>query len=178
MPIPNNPRVARTVLTVARDTRKFQNVIHLTRSDAAVLTAADLTNMANLVSGWWSNSYRQTCNGLIVGETVVATKLDPADPQQVVVFNSAPGSGSGGDVEPGNVSASISFRSGLAGRKHRGRFYHFMPDGTFINANDSFQGTLVAAFSAVGNYLLQQAALAALNVVVFHRSTDTYTNLN
>jgi len=178
MPASNNPAVARVVLTVQRDTRKFVNVFHMARSDGGVLGSADLLNMATVVAGWWSNNYRHSCTSLIVGESVVATKLDPADPLQETLYINAPGDGSGADIEPANVTGAISFRTGLAGRKYRGRFYHFMPSGDQITNSDTFTGALLSTFTALGNALLSQAATAALQVIIFHRVDDTFTKVN
>ena len=177
MAVPNNPAVARVILVVQRDSRKFINTFHMTRSDGASLSSADLTNMANVVAEWWLNSYRHTCPAVIVGDSVVASKLDPSDPLQETVYIAAAGDNIGASVDPGDVSGAISWRTGLAGRKYRGRMYHFAPDGGRINQNDTFTGTLLSAFTSVGNYLLSHAATASLRAVVFHRATDTYTNI-
>lgn len=174
---PNNPSTARVVLIVQRDSRKFLNVLTMARSDGAVLGTGDLTNMANVVADWWLNSYRHTCSPQIVGDSVVATKQDPSDPIQTTVYLAAPGDLAGGQLDPADVSGAVSWRTGLAGRKYRGRFYHFQPNGLAINANDTFQGSLIASLTAIGNYLLSHAATASLRAVVFHRSTNTYTNI-
>lgn len=173
-----NPATARVVLTVTRDARKFLNVLHLSRLDGASLNSADLLAMANLIADWWQNSYRTTCPPAIVGESVVATKNDPSDPIQQTVYINAPGSQAGAGLDPGNVTAAISWRTGLAGRKYRGRFFHFAPNGLGINTNDTFGGSTLAAFTAVGNYLLSHALTAGLKVIVFHRATNTYTPVN
>jgi len=178
MPQSNNPAVARVALTVQRDTRKFVNVFHMARSDGGVLGTADLLNMANVVAGWWNNTYRHSCSNRIVGESVVATKLDPANPLQETVYINAPGDGTGGDVESANVTGAVSFRTGLAGRKYRGRFYHFQPDGGQINDNDTFTGAFLTTLTSLGNALLSQAVTAALQVIIFHRADDTFTRVN
>lgn len=171
----NNPATARVVLTVTRDTRKFLNVLHMSRLDGAALSSADLLNMANVVADWWQNSYRQTCNPAVVGESVVATKNDPSDPLQQTVYINGPGTLGGSQLDPGNVTAAISWRTGLAGRKYRGRFFHFAPNGLGINGNDTFGGSTLSSFTAVGNYLLSHAVTAALKVIVFHRASNTFT---
>lgn len=178
MPPPNNPSVARVAFMVDRDSRKFLNIFHMRRSDGAVLGNADLTAMCNLVADWWLNSYRHTCSSAIVGDNIVATKLDPVAPLQQTVYIAAPGDLAGGQVDPADVTAAISWRTGLAGRKFRGRFYHFQPNGLAINGNDTFVGSFLSSVTSVGNYLLSHAAAAALDLIVFHRSTDTYTDIN
>lgn len=170
-----NPSTARVVLTVTRDTRKFLNVLHMSRLDGAELNSADLLNIANVIADWWQNSYRLTCRPELVGESVVATKNDPSDPIQQTVYINGPGTLGGAGLDPGNVTAAISWRTGFAGRKYRGRFFHFGPNGLGINANDTFQGSTLASFTAVGNYLLSHALTAALKVIIFHRASNTFT---
>jgi hypothetical protein len=175
MPAPNNPATARIALTVDRDTRKFLNILHMARTDGGTLDALDILNMANVVADWWQNSYRHTLASPIVGESVVATKQDPGDPEQVTVFINGPGDRAASTTDPADVTGAISWRTGLAGRKFRGRFYHFAPPGNLINTNDTFQGTFLSEASATANYLLTHTLAAGFDLIVFHRSDDTYT---
>src|SRR5215471_16421004 len=178
MPAANNPKTARVVLTVTRDTRKFLNVVHMARQDNAVLTLADVTTMANIVADWWQNSYRHTCRPIIVGFSVVATKQDPLDPEQATVYINGPGDSASVQAEAANVSAAISLRTGLAGRKFRGRFYHFGPDRVDLNNSDQLSGAFLTAATGVANYLISHAATAAINAIIYHLSTNTYTPIN
>lgn len=177
MPPPNNPSTARVALTVDRDTRKFVNTLHVARADNAALGAGDILAIANLVADWWQNSYRHTCPATMVGEQVVATKQDPSDPIQETVYINGPGDLSGATADPADVTAAVSWRTGFAGRKNRGRFYHVGVDGRGINLNDTFTGTQLALLSSTANYLLNHAATAALKLVVFHRSSNAYTQI-
>lgn len=177
MVAPNAPGTARVALIVQRDSRKFINVLHMARSDGADLTSADLTNMANTVADWWLNSYRATCTPAIVGDSIIASKQDPADPLQETVYIASAGTLVGGTLDPADVTGAISWRTGLAGRKYRGRMYHFQPNGGYINANDTFQGVLLSSFTSLGNYLLSHAATAGLQAIVFHRADNTYTKI-
>lgn len=174
---PNNPSVARVVLVVQRDSRKFINSFHMTRSDGAVLGSGDLVAMCNAVADWWLNSYRHSCPSTIVGDSIVATKLDPTDPLQETVYIASAGDQAGAATDPADVTSAISWRTGLAGRKNRGRFYHFAPNGLSINLNDTFQGSELSLLSGVGNYLLSHLATASLRNVVFHRATNTFTGI-
>jgi len=177
VPPPNNPAVARVALTVLRDTRKFVNTFHMSRSDGAVLGAADLVNMGAVIADWWLNSYRTAVPSNIVGSDIVATKLDPSDPLQNTTYIAAPGNYAGGTVSPGDVSGAVSWRTGLAGRKYRGRFYDFAPPQQVINTNDTFSGGYISLLSTVGSYLLTHLATAALKGVIFHRSDNTATTI-
>lgn len=178
MVAPNNPRTARVVLTVTRDTRKFINVLHMARQDNAILNSADLLAMANVVADWYQNSYRHTLRPSVVGFSVVATKQDPNDPQQQTVYINGPGDSPSVQNEAANVSMAISWRTGLAGRKYRGRFYHFGPAVSDINTNDTLTGTFLSAATSVANYLLSHAATAAINAIIYHKVGDTFTPIN
>lgn len=174
---PNNPAVAKVALNVDRDTRRYINTFHLRRTDGAVLVAADLTAMGSVVADWWLNSYRHVCKSNIVGNSIVVTKLDPANPLQDTTYIAAPGDWGGGTTTPGDVSAAVSWRTGLAGRKYRGRFYDFNVPAEEINTNDTMTGGYLAFLSAAGSYFLTHLATAALKAVIFHRADDTSTDI-
>jgi hypothetical protein len=177
MPPPNNPATGRVALTVDRDTRKYINTLHLARTDNATITAADLLNMANVVADWWQNSYRHAVKLQIVGEQVVATKQDPSDPLQTTVYINGPGDYASGGIQPGDVTAAVSWRTGLAGRKYRGRFYDFGVPSDASNTNDTMTGVYLALLTSVGQYLLNHLATAGLKAIVFHRSDNSYTSI-
>lgn len=176
MPVPNNNKTARVALRVSRDTRDFINTFHMARTDNAVLTAADLTNMGGVVADWWLNSYRTAVPAAVVGQDIVATKQDPGDPQQITTYIAAPGSRAG-TILPADVTAAVSWRTGLAGRKQRGRFYDFGMAQGDNNSNDSMTGGYIALLTSAGQYLLNHLATAGLKLIIFHRSTDTYTDV-
>jgi hypothetical protein len=133
--------------------------------------------MAAVVADWWQQSYRHGCKLQIVGEQVVATKQDPGDPLQTTVFINGPGDYASGGVQPGDVTAAVSWRTGLAGRKFRGRFYDFGVPSDANNANDTMTGAYLTLLSSIGQYLLNHLATAGLKAVVFHRSDDTFTTI-
>lgn len=175
MPAPNNPATARVALAVIRDVRKFINTFHVARSDNAELSDSDLVAINNVFADWWLNSYRHACTNVIVGESVVSTKQDPTDPIQETAFLAAPGDYAGANPTPGDVTAAVSWRTGLAGRKYRGRFYDFeVPDNAFNNS-DIISGAYILLLSSIANYLLAHLATAALKLVIFHREDNTYT---
>lgn len=174
---PNNPATARVVLRTTRDTRKFLNVVHMTRADGAELTSADLLDMANAVADWWQNSYRHICKSVMVGLDVVATKQDPNDPLQETVYINGPGDYVPGAPLPGNDAAALSWRTGLAGRKYRGRTYHMGPSSGSVNANDTLTGQFLTDWSTAGQYLLSHLITAGLRLIIFHRSTNTFTTV-
>src|SRR5690349_18142051 len=118
---PNNPRTARVALEATRDSRTFVNTFHVARLDEAILSASDIANIANAVASWWDNNYRHNIVSGLSGLQVVATKQDPADPIQVTVPLTSGSDGSGG-IDPADVTGAVSWRTGLAGRKFRGRY--------------------------------------------------------
>jgi len=177
MPPPNNQAVARCALQVIRDSRHFVNTFHLARTDNASLTLTDLQNMTAVLADWWANSYRHACKSVIVGESITATKLDPVTPIQDTLNINAPGDYGGGSALPADVSAAVSWRTGLAGRKNRGRFYDFGVPSDAANTNDTMTGAYLTILTGVGSYLLTHLATAGLKAVIFHRSTDTFTNI-
>src|SRR3982751_4850567 len=125
MPPPNDPRTARVARQVNRDTRHFINTFHVRRSDGGILSSSDLLNMANQFATWWNTNYRPLVTADITGNDVVVTKLDPAAPLQETLPLTGAGTYSSGGPEPGDVTAAVSWRTGLAGRKYRGRFYDY-----------------------------------------------------
>lgn len=176
MPVANNPTTARVALRVQRDVRDFINTFHFKRLDNAVLTAADLIVIANMVAAWWLNNYRVQMPTSIVGQDVTVTKQDPSDPLQYTAYLASAGT-NGSAILPADATAAISWRTGLAGRKHRGRFYAFSLYPNGVNGNDTMIGALIAAFTAVGQALLNQAATAGLKAVIFHSVDNTVTDV-
>lgn len=176
MPPPNNGRTARVALRAARDTRDFINTFHFARTDNAVLGAADLANIGTVVADWWLNSYRTAFPNVVVGQDITTTKQDPSDPLQNITYIAAPGSRAG-TILPGDVTAAVSWRTGLAGRKFRGRFYDFGMSQGDNNSNDSMTGGYIAILTAIGQYLINHAATAAIKLIIFHRSDNTYTDV-
>ncbi len=175
MPPPNNPSVARVALETIRDSRHFVNTFHIARIDNAAISVSDLDTITNLFADWWLNTYRLTCKNIIVGERVVATKLDPVAPIQDPLARAAPGSYVLGAPTSAEVTAAISWRTGLAGRKFRGRFYHFgLPTDTFSTL-DTMVGAYMTQLTQIGTTLLADLAAANLKAVIFHRISNTYT---
>jgi len=150
------------------------NVFHMATAGETVLTSTDLLNMANVVADFWQNSYRQSCSPSQVGEQVVATKLDPSDPLQATVYINGPGTQAVGP-EPAGTTVAVSFRSGLAGRKYRGRFYTLSTPTNNVTALDGIVGSWQATLTSVAQYLLNHAVTAAVKMVIFHRASDTFT---
>jgi len=170
----DNPKTARVALQVLRDTRRFINTFHAARIDDGTLDASDLILIAGAFADWWDNNYRHMVPSNISGSQVTVTKQDPGDPLQYTDTLTTGGDASGG-IDPADVTGALSFRTGYAGRKFRGRYYHFAPPASQINVNDTFQGgfiaTVIAQTAALFTYLFN----AGYKLILFHKATNTYT---
>jgi len=177
VPPPNNPQVARVALQVIRDSRHFVNTFHVSRTDNAALGLADLTAINAVFADWWLNSYRLGVKSAIVGESITATKLDPSNPLQDTLAIAAPGTYAGGGVLPADVTAAVSWRTGLAGRKYRGRFFDFGVPSDTANTNDTLSGGYITTLTSIGTYLLGHLLSAGFKAVIFHRGDNTATQV-
>jgi len=173
----NNPTVARVALVVARDTRHFVNTFHVGRKDNAVLDDTDLEDIGIAFATWWNTNYRTLMKANIVGEKVTVTKLDPDDPIQFEGPITGAGSYGPSVVLPGDVTLAMAWKTGLAGRKFRGRFYHFGLPAEVVTSIDSITGTHQSACLAVCNALLSLLDLAGFELVIFHRADNTKTTV-
>jgi len=177
VPPPNNPQVARVALQVIRDARHFINTFHVSRTDNASLGVSDLSAINAVFADWWLNSYRTAVKSAIVGESITATKLDPSNPLQDTISIAAAGSYAGGGVLPADVSSAVSWRTGLAGRKYRGRFFNYGVPSDAANTNDTMNGAYLTILTGVGNYLLSHLLSAGFKAVIFHRGDNTATQV-
>jgi hypothetical protein len=175
MPPPNNPHTARVALNVLRDTRHFQNTFHVARTDDAVLNVADLGNINAAVKAWFDALYRTAFKATIVGQNVISTKQDPSDPQQASLNITTVGNYGTGTDEPADVTAAVSWRTGLAGRKFRGRFYDFEVPSDAHTTADVMTGSYISTLASVAQGLLAQLASAGFKLVIFHKADNTYT---
>jgi len=177
VPPPNNPAVARVALQVTRDARKFVNTFHVSRTDNASLSVGDLAAINAVFADWWANNYRHALKSVIVGDSITATKLDPSSPIQDTLSIAAAGDYVSSNPLPADVSAAVSWRTGLAGRKYRGRFFDFGVPQDATNLNDTMTGAYITNLTGVGTSLLLKLATAGLKAVIFHRSDDTATTI-
>lgn len=177
MPAPNNPATARVALAVTRDQRRLINTFHAATDDGSPIVASDLTTLTDLFADWWDEVYRLRCQNLISGFSVTATKQDPADPLQETVALTTNGSSTATGVTPASATAAVSWRTGLAGRKYRGRYYHFNMPLANLTTADTIIGAFVADLGAVALSLITRYIGTGLLPVVFHRSTNTYTQI-
>jgi hypothetical protein len=176
--IPNNPQVAKITFVGHRDTRQWVNVFHAYKASGPVLRI-DLINLANAYKAAWDASYKGSMTTNIVLDQIQCRKLDPLDPQ---AYDSTTGLPSGGTVaspcEAANVTLTISWRTGLAGRKYRGRNYIAGVAEAFVTALDAITPAFLSAVSSVADYLFNAPLVAGgLVPCVFHLGPDTVTQI-
>jgi hypothetical protein len=159
-----------------RDTRQVVNTFHVSRLGGWGFT--DMVTLANAVKTWWSAYYKPMLPSQYTLNAIQVRKYDPVAPLAYDLNVSPPEAGTRGTTpEAGNVTLSMSERTGLAGRKYRGRMYLAGIGTGDVSTTD----TVVSALS-----LLAANAIAAListslppGVVLglFHRNTNTITDV-
>lgn len=174
MPPPNNPSVCRVAMVFSRDTRQFVNTFHIQRS--AVWTNAAMMAAAQIFSDWWNTSYKNI-SWLGVSLTQVQVRLyDPTNPLAYDLTLTTPIPGSI-NTPPATANATLaaSWRTGLAGRKHRGRFYTVGLTEANAADNDTVTSPYVLALGNAAVALLNALAAQTIGAVIFHRNTNTTT---
>jgi hypothetical protein len=176
MPIPNNPLVVKVAMIYRMDTRHFVNTLHVHNS-----LGWDLSGMEDLavaIKAWWNDTYQNIISNQVGLEQIQVRLLDPSNPLAVDYSDGLPTYGDQTSVhEPANVTSTISWRTGLAGRKYRGRIYIPPITEASTNADDTIGSTTVTALAAAASDLLTKLATAALELVVFHGETSTFTKV-
>jgi hypothetical protein len=161
-----------------RDSRIFENVYHVSKLLGGVIAGTDIDNAVDAALAWWNATGKGLFPSSIVLADVTATKLDPTDPIQLTVASGVAGT-LAQTVLPANVTLAIGNRTGLAGRKFRGRTYAPGIGSSWINTLDDVTSiglaTLISGFSALDAFLTGETP--ALTEVVFHRATNTHTNV-
>jgi hypothetical protein len=174
--IPNNPQVAKISLVGHRDTRQWVNVFHAYKASGPVILL-DLINLANAYKAAWDAAYKTAMPGAIVLDQIQCRKLDPTNPLAYDSTTGLPSAGTRTDVpEAANVTLTISWRTGLAGRKYRGRNYIA---GIGENAT-TILDYITPAFLSIVSALADNLYNAPINAggfvpAVFHLGPDTIT---
>lgn len=178
MPIPDAPTVAKVAMLFTRDTRNFVNTFHVQKDTPLVLT--DLEAIADLAHAWWTEEFKQSQPAAIILQQVQVRKYDPDDPLAFDKFVSPPEPGLlSGTTAPANATSTFSWRTGLAGKKYRGRIYvPGLREGD-IGEDDRIASPLAALFAAAISGFLDKFGLvgSTYKAVVFHRLTATATRI-
>lgn len=176
MPAPDNPLVAKVAMLFARDTRTFVNTFHVANDVA--LTASDLINIAGLFASWWNTAYSEYSSNDVALKQIQVRKLDPSDP---LAYDQDIGPVSPGqqasEADTGATTQTISWRTGFAGRKYRGRIFAVgLPEG-FVNTDDSITSPQTTFLASAASQLLSDLLAAGFKLVVFHKSDNTFTQV-
>ena len=171
---PNNPAVARVAVIGNRDTREWVNTFHVAKPSGS-LVAADLTEIANQMETF-VNNYRAAWPTVILADLIQVRKLDPSDPLAVDHPLVPPLAGLiPATAAPGNVTLALSERTGLAGRKFRGRFYTPGIADEDIVFDDRITSTLVSLLNSILAQYITQWTSTVFLPVIFHKFSNTYT---
>ena len=174
MPIPNNPDVVKVAMVYARDTRQFINTLHF--AQVGGWTLPNLQLLATDIVAWWEDFYRLHLSSEVSLQQVQVRLLDPSNP---LAWDFAPSPSIPGSVNqpssPSNVSLTMSWRTGLAGRKYRGRIY--APGILEGDAQpfDDASAILVATLANAASNLLAGAIEGNGRLVIFHLLSNTFT---
>jgi hypothetical protein len=173
----SNPNVASVSLVTSRDGREGINTFHVTKSPPASLTLTDLQNIAGIFHDWWTNSYKLYVGNNVGLDEIRVRKLDTSDP---LMYDEAVSHEAGTQtppIEPANVTAAISWRTGLAGRKQRGRFYALGTPTGGVTSTDLLTSAFEAAYALVGANLIGRLFTGFFDLVIAHRSSSTFTKV-
>lgn len=170
---PDNPEVCKVSLIMTQDTRTFVNTFHVDK--VTEWTLPEMITLAGEVRDWYVNFYRAAVPSQVSLLQVQVRKYDPIAPLAYDLNVSPPSPGiRGGSPTPRNASVTTSWRTGLAGRRFRGRIY--LPG---VNEPDAGDDDRIS--SALVNLLVSAAAeliLGALTqgvLTVFHPPKDPPT---
>lgn len=177
---PNNPAVAKVAFVGNRDTRQWVNVFHAHKTTGEI-TLQDMGALASAMFDWWNTQYRQEFGPSVVLDVIQVRKLDPLNPLALDYTTGLPlgGARTGGEVtmNPGNVSLTLSWRTGLAGRKFRGRT--FIPGLPLVDTTtiDTINSGTVARLSAIAASFMTHVLNSGLEPVVFHQVSNVAPTL-
>jgi len=169
-PHPNNPNVAKVIMTFTSDTRLFQNIFHV--SALAPWTELQLTQLATDFISWWNGLYKARMSSEVSLTLVQTRKLDPLDPLGIdfPVIPPVPGAAANTSV-PSNTTLTMSWRTGLAGRRFRGRTYVPAVTANDVTVDDRATSPLVNNLLAAGVQMIT-AILSHGALTVFHAPGD------
>jgi hypothetical protein len=178
MAVPDNPLVAKVAMVFKRDTRTFINTFHTTKFPATPWSAGELVQLAIVFRDWWDDFYKLYASDAVTLEQVQTRVLDPDNPLGYDLPVSPGIAGTNQLAEaPGSATQTISWRTGLAGRKYRGRIYAVGLSDIAIADDDRVTSPYSSVLSQAAVELLTAVATAAFRLVVFHRADNTYTTI-
>jgi hypothetical protein len=162
--------VANTALTELRFTANGQQVENtLWFEHATDPSVADLEGLTAAVFDWWVANIKPLQSSNVQLREVSAISMTTASsPQDAFSPPIAEFGGNTPNIEPGNVTMSISFRTGLRGRSFRGRNYAIGLTEDQV-AGNNFVAGLASTWQAAYFALIAAAADAGWQWVVASR---------
>jgi hypothetical protein len=174
---PFNVDVVRVTIFGTRDTRQVLNTFHV--SNTAGWNLSSMATLANDVVSWISTSYKTLVSTPITWYLVSVRLYNPSNPLAYDQSISPPiAATQAGPAEAGNVTATLSLRTGLAGRKYRGRLYVAAISENHVAQNDLLTSSYVILAGTVTQALLTAMNVGTRAIAIFHKLTNTYTNVN
>lgn len=169
-PKPNAPTVAKATMIFKEDTRAFENIFHFHKPTA--WNVLELTQLATDLISWWNLNYKTAATADVSLTEVQTRKLDPADPLAADVPVTPPiqGTQPGQDV-PADATMTMSWRTGKAGRRYRGRNYAVGLPELLRTTDDRMGSTYVNGLAGIAAALIH-SILTAGELVVFHAPGD------
>src|SRR4051794_36739577 len=119
---PFNVDVCRVTIFGSRDTRQILNTFHV--SNTAGWSLPTMATLSNDVQAWINTQYKTLVPAPITWYLISVRLYNPSNPLAYDLSISPPIAATrAGVAEAGNVTATLSLRTGLAGRRYRGRMY-------------------------------------------------------
>jgi len=174
---PNNPLICRVAMIFSRDTRQLVNTFHVV--DATGWNLAKMGNLATLFSNWWNTYYKIYAFSGVALTNIFVRLYDPSNPLAYDLNLTTPVPGTAaGPADPADVTLSSSWRTGLAGRKYRGRFYTVGMVNSQHDVLDKVTSPYLTGISTAAANLITLLAAASQALAVWHRISNTYTTIN
>lgn len=176
LPPPNAPLICRVNMVFSRDTRTFNNTFHVYR--AAGWSLATMTTLATAFESWWNANYKTFVWTGIALTQIQVRNYNPVLPLAYDYTPSTPISGlATGSPDPASATLATSWRTGLAGRKYRGRFYTVGMLEGHSQDNDTVTGAYVVAAGTAASTLIANLVAAGFSLMIFHRIDNTFTQV-
>jgi len=149
------------------------NIFHLNVPGA---TTTDLSDIADLF-----DSHDDTFGDVLRNNTttlthIIVTNINDAIQEQFVkaITPPRPGTQTGGSM-PGNVTSTVSWRTGFAGPRRRGRTYMVDTPVDQVTAGETISGTRAGLLATWGQTLINALQVASKLLVVASHTYHTWT---
>jgi len=174
---PFNVDVVRVTIFGTRDTRQMLNTFHV--SNPGGWTLASMATLASDVQAWINGSYKTLVSTPVTWYLISVRLYNPANPLAYDLSISPPiAATQAGPAESANVTATLSLRTGLAGRRYRGRLYVAAISENHVAQNDLLTSAYVVLAGTVTQALLTAMNVGTRALTIFHKLSNTYTNVN